>query len=256
MKIQKNEAEWQLATISARLESPLIKKVESDLALDALMAHAVFNSTGLHGQAAHDQVPIARIEIEGQVIPLATGAMLAGNITLGLEKIGRNFRRDERTRGDFAGNTHKKKKCPFGVETKSGPYKGLQNQYLGIQANTISWHFFGDVNWVVNQLQSLMCVGARRNRGYGQLNDIQIDLVETADSTQVQALARRLFMNIDGHPTRNLPVRVWEALGGNLTTPAIDRISIDHPVWAETNLQLCVLADPFGYTPNAGDYDD
>lgn len=235
MSHQTSAEHWQAAKVVAQLKTPII--TNSDLALDALLAFAVFEETGLTGEEAHAQVPIVRHNLAGIEIPVASGIQFEGRIKHARTMIGRALRRNEQSQESFGPKPGTRGGDPWGVDEGRGPYCRLLNTMNTRHTDEVFWLVHGDINWICQRLSRLHTIGARRNQGYGQLGELRIEPIGSEDprAILVNAASQR--------PTRNMPLEAWLALGGESHNQRIDRIAYKHPAWREDSLALCALAD-------------
>ena len=142
------------------------------------------------------------------------------------------------------------------IEVSRGPYRNQMSTYVAYEVAAVWWSGVGDVGVVRNLLEGALSLGTKRDVGYGQVRDVEIETTSFSHAG---------LMTSDGMPARPVPVELWEKLPGRADAPR-DLERVTPPYWRGDRVHCAVppgefvcaeqprIADLLGYgVPTAND---
>lgn len=174
--------------------------------LDALLAEAMNNKTGLGRETAYEQLPLARRD----------GIYQASSLQIiGRPEVTRMSRimvlrgpRDQSIRAFKPNGRAGKQYSP--IDTQRGAYKANMDSYEAISCQAVRWYAVGDPDACVELLRHyLIGIGKRASGGAGELGEISYQLIDEDHS----------WVNAQGLPARPLAHEHWLSIGGKPDVP-------------------------------------
>lgn len=195
------------------LATPFIMR--HPVTLDALLSAAVFNKTGLMGDATIPHIPLAQengiFKASSLCLPPTYRHTKAGRVMAlrGESDLSVNV---------FSPNNRGKRYSP--VDIARGPYKHNLSLYPAFASKEVYFFGVGDPDAVVELIQNhIQGLGKRSNAGAGEILSVQ--WIDSEDYS---------WKDEDNMPARPLPVDLWKEIGGS-DAASVAPMSVRFPYW-------------------------
>lgn len=201
--------------------------------LDGLLASAVASLTGItEGEALLTEIPLVRDSESG--IFHGSTLFMAGRVVYQQMTKNRGLRSDDDLDARNIQPKRKKNgalaKTPYPkMEFGKGDYAHRLTSFHTAQVPTVIGYGCGDVETVRAHLEIVQGLGRHAQQGCGEIRQFHIETLDDDLS----------LIDQEGHPQRQLPISLWERLGGQ-GEPLKGMMAVAPPYWGQPLVE-CVL---------------